>query len=238
MTVAHERSSISASSNAYEKKTAVRPFIPKSVYSAITAGVVAFASVTAVPSVPRSAELPPAADAKSQPSDSQAAPTTPTLSDAQIEALLKEIGAWHDSRTEAGLTPETQSPPLHPTTTFSDAQRKELIREMGTWYDSRTEGAAGPETTPSPSQPTTASSDAQRKELIREIGSWYDSRTEAAPTPETKPSRPLRAASRRYWRHYSRTATADRGEATRLMVDELRQSGVAVDTASGSGHPK
>jgi hypothetical protein len=82
----------------------------------------------------------------------------------------------------------------------------------------------------------TTLSDAQIARFLSEVGIWYD-RHKAAPTPERKPS-PPQLASRRHWSRYSIRAQPDRGEATRLMVDELRQRGVAADTASRSGHPE
>jgi hypothetical protein len=89
---------------------------------------------------------------------------------------------------------------------------------------------------PALKQPITTLSDAQIARFLSEVGIWYD-RRKAAPTPERKPS-PPQLASRRHWPRYSIRAQPDPGEATRLMVDELRQRGVAAGTTSGSGHPE
>ena len=79
---------------------------------------------------------------------------------------------------------------------------------------------------PMVNQPPTTLSDAQLAAFLREVGIWYDRRTDAAPRPERKPS-PSKRASRRHWpRHYV-PAEPDRGEAARLMADQLRQRGVA-----------
>jgi hypothetical protein len=73
--------------------------------------------------------------------------------------------------------------------------------------------------------------------LLRDLGNWYDQRTKAAPIPERKTSPPQRT-SRRHGTRDSGRAQADSREATRLMVDELRQRGVAIGTASGHEHPE
>jgi hypothetical protein len=86
-------------------------------------------------------------------------------------------------------------------------------------------------------QQTTTLSDAEFAAFLREIRIWDDRRTEAAPKPETKLSPPQRT-SRRHWPRYSSRAQSDNGEATRLMLEELRQRGVAVGTGSASGHPE
>jgi hypothetical protein len=167
----------------------VRPHMPNFAYSVL----VVFASVLVLGSAAHSAEIPPPPNANLKPSDSRKAPTAPALSDAQIDALMKEIGIRHDSPTEAAPKPEAKASLPQPTATPLDAQTQTLLREMG---------------------------------------HWYDSRAAAAPRPEAKPSPPSRHTWRRYWRHYSGRVEADRGEATRLMREELQQRGVAVETAS------
>jgi hypothetical protein len=134
--------------------------IPPDIGKWIATLIVPFASLAAVTAVSHSAELSPASEAKSQPPASRTAPPPITLSNAQIEALLRDIG-------------------------------------------------------------------------IR-----FDSRIQTASRPVRKPSPPPQPTARRHWRQYSDSATADRGEATRLMVGELQQRGVAVDTGSESGPPK
>jgi hypothetical protein len=165
----------------------------------------AFASVAFVSSTPNCAELSPAVDTHSQSSDSQ---TTLTRDKATGEA------------------------PTKPTSTLSDAQIEALLREIGIRNDSGGGTAPTPAITPAPSQSTTVFSDAQTAALLREMVIWYHNRADAAPRPATKPLPTPQAMSRRHWRQYSGHASADRGEATRLMTDELRQSGVAADTAS------
>jgi hypothetical protein len=82
---------------------------------------------------------------------------------------------------------------------------------------------------PLSTQPATRP-DPQRAALLSNVGTWYDQHTKAAPIPQRKPSPTQRASSRNWPRYPSRVQT-DGGEATRLMVDELRQRGVAVGTA-------
>jgi hypothetical protein len=82
-------------------------------------------------------------------------------------------------------------------------------------------------------QQTTTPSDAEFAAFLREVRIWDDRRTEAAPRPERKLSPPQRT-SRRHWPR----AQSDDGEATRLMIDELRARGVAVGTGSASEHPE
>lgn len=173
----------------------------------LVAAGVAFATGAFVTSAPYSAELSPTVDTHSQPSDSR---TASAGDKAAGDALTK------------------------PTSALSDAQIEALLREIGIRYGDRTEPAPTPEAKASPSQSTTTLSDAQMEALLREMGIWYKSHAEAAPKPVTKPFPPPQAMSRRHWRQYSGHAGADRGEATRLMIDELQQSGVAVDTASGT----
>ena len=72
----------------------------------------------------------------------------------------------------------------------------------------------------------TSLSDAQLAASLHEVGIWHDRPTEAAPRLDRKSS-PSQRASRRHWPRYSVRAQADRGEAARLMADELRQRGVA-----------
>ena len=112
------------------------------------------------------------------------------------------------------------------------------MREIGLRNDSRGETAPTPEKKPSPLQSTTVLSDAQTEALLTEMGIWYHNRADAARRPATKPLPTPQAMSRRHWPQYSGHASADRGEATRLMIDELRQSGVATDTASVTNRPK
>ena len=69
----------------------------------------------------------------------------------------------------------------------------------------------------------TSLSDAQLAASLHEVGIWHERPAEAAPRLERKSS-PSQRASRR---HCSVRAQADRGEAARLMADELRQRGVA-----------
>jgi hypothetical protein len=71
----------------------------------------------------------------------------------------------------------------------------------------------------------TSLSDAQLAASSHEVGIWHDRPAEAAPRLDRKPS-PSQRASRRHWPRYSVRAQADRGEAARLMSDELRQRGV------------
>jgi hypothetical protein len=172
---------------------------------------VAFASVAFVSAAPNCAELSPGVDTHSQSSGSQ---TTSTRDKATSEALTK------------------------PTSTLSDAQIEALLREIGLRNDSRGETAPTPETKPSLSQSTTVLSDAQTEALLTEMGIWYHNRADAAPRPASKPLPTPQAMSRRHWPQYSGHASADRGEATRLMMDELRQSGIATDTASVTNRPK
>lgn len=80
---------------------------------------------------------------------------------------------------------------------------------------------------PLPKQPTTMLSDARLAAFLRQVGIWYDQRMKAATAPERKSSARQRA-SRRHWPRYSFRAQSDRGEATRLMVDELQQRQVAA----------
>jgi hypothetical protein len=148
-------------------------------------------------SVALSAEMSPPPDASPKPPDSAKASVPRTLSDAQIEALIKEIGLRYDSSTEAGPTPDAKMP----------------------------------------LQTTAAPPDAQTQALLREMQHWYDNRTAAASRPEAKPAPPQRTW-RHPWRHYAGRPETDRGEATRLMREELQQRGVAVETAAGSGEPK
>jgi hypothetical protein len=75
-------------------------------------------------------------------------------------------------------------------------------------------------------QPPTSLSDAQLAASLHEVGIWHDRPAEAVPRVDRKPS-PSQRASRRHWPRYSVRAQADRGEAARLMADELRQRGVA-----------
>src|SRR5215472_6795799 len=138
-------------------KAAGRPRIPNRAYSIL----VVFASALVFASISRSAEISARPEANSRPSDSGKAATPRTLSDAQIEALMKEIGIRHDSAPEPGPRPEAKSSSPH--------QR--------TWRG-------------------------------------------------------------RHWRKYSASTENDSGEATRLMIEELQQRGVAVGPTSESGNPK
>ena len=177
-------------------KAAGRPRIPNCAYSIL----VAFASALVFASISRSAEISARPEANSRPSDSGKAATPRTLSDAQIEALMKEIGIRHDSAPEPGPRPEAK--------------------------------------TPLP-QPAARPPDAQTLSLLREMAHWYDSRREAAPRPEAKsPSPHQRTWRGRHWRQYSARTENDSGEATRLMIEELPQRGVAVGPTAGSGNPK
>jgi hypothetical protein len=88
-----------------------------------------------------------------------------------------------------------------------------------------------PETSPTPAmpmlnQPPTTLSDAQLAASLRRPALGLT----AAPKPlrnqiENPP--PSQRASRRHWPRHSVRAQADRGEAARLMADDLRQRGVA-----------
>jgi hypothetical protein len=77
--------------------------------------------------------------------------------------------------------------------------------------------------------PTQMLSDAQRAAFLSQVGIWYNERAKAATASIKKPS-PTQGVSRRHWPQYSFRAQSDpdRGEATRLMVDELQQRGVAT----------
>lgn len=81
-------------------------------------------------------------------------------------------------------------------------------------------------------QPTTHP-DPQDAGFLSDVGTWHDQRPKAAPLPQKKPS-PEQRTSSRHWTRYTPRVQAESSEATRLMVDELRQRGVAVGTASGS----
>jgi hypothetical protein len=72
--------------------------------------------------------------------------------------------------------------------------------------------------------------DPQRATFLNDVGAWYDQHTNAVRIPQRKPV-PAQRASSRHWPRYSSHVDADSGEATRLMVDELRQRGVAVGNA-------
>jgi hypothetical protein len=164
--------------------------VPYYVYSATAVIIAGIASVAvALPSY--SAEPSAGEDAHAQISNKASAPAETMLTEAQIEALLREIGLGRDRAKEA-LPPETKAAVLPPTTALSGAER----------------------------------------EALRKMSLWYASRTEAAPKPRPKTSSPRHSASRRYWHHSYDPAAADRGEATRLMTDELRERGVAVERSS------
>lgn len=203
----------------------MRPQIAKFAVLATVASAILFASIA------RSAETASPPDASPKPSGSTEASAPRTLSDAQIEALIKEIGIRYGSSTETASRAEAKTALPPPTAALPDAQRQVLLREMADWYDSRMAGTPGPKATLSQLPSAT---DPQRQALLREMKRWYDSRIAAAPRPEVKFAPP----SRHHWRHYSIRAESDRGEATRLMREELQQRGVAVDTAAGSGDPQ
>ena len=162
--------------------------IPVYVYSLAVIIIVGTASGAVAPSY--SAEPFAGEDAQAQVSNKALTPAATMLTEAQIEALLREIGLGRDRPKEAAPPPETKTSVV-PTTTLTDAQKEALLKRMSVWYANR---------------------------------------TEAAPKPRPKPSPPGDSASRRYWRHSYDPAALDRGEATRLMTDELRERGVAVDS--------
>jgi hypothetical protein len=95
-----------------------------------------------------SAEMSPPPDTIPKPSDGPQASVPRRLSDAQMEALMKEIGIPYHRSTETSPRPEAPLP--QPTVTPSDAQTQALLREMGHWYDSRTAVASRPEVKPAP----------------------------------------------------------------------------------------
>jgi hypothetical protein len=101
-------------------------------------------------SVALSAEMSPPPDTLPKPSDSTQASVPRRLSDAQIEALMKEIGIPYHGSTETSPRPETKTSLPQPTVIPSDAQTQALLREMGHWYDSRTAVASRPEVKPAP----------------------------------------------------------------------------------------
>jgi hypothetical protein len=169
----------------------VQTRVPRLACSVLAASVL-FSSVAL------SGEMSPPADASPKPSEGPKAAAPRGLSDAQIEALMKEIGLRYDGSTEAAPTPEAKVPLP---------------------------------------QTAAAATDAQKQALLREMQHWYDSRMAAASRPEAKPAPPKRTW-RHPWRHYAGRPEADRGEATRLMREELQQRGVAVETAAGPGEPK
>jgi hypothetical protein len=89
-----------------------------------------------------------------------------------------------------------------------------------------------------PTQPTTTLSDEQAA-ASKDMDFGYDHRTETIPTrlPGRKPSS-SQWISRRHWSQPSSPAEADSGEATRLMLDELQQMGIAAGATSGSEYRK
>jgi hypothetical protein len=97
-----------------------------------------------------SAEMSPPPDTIPNPSDSTQASVPRRLSDAQMEALMKEIGIPYRGSTETPPRPEAKTPLPQPTVTPSDARTQALLREMGHWYDSRTVVASRPEVKPAP----------------------------------------------------------------------------------------
>jgi hypothetical protein len=159
--------------------------------------ILAASAVFASPAL--AAEMSPPSDASPKPSDGVKASVPRGLSDAQIEALMKEIGLPYGGSAEVAATPEAKMPP--------------------------------PQTTAAPP-------DAQMQGVLREMRQWYDSRTAAVPRPDAKLPPPSQRTWPHHWRHYAGRAEADRGEATRLMREELQQRGVAVEPAAGSGEPK
>ena len=97
-----------------------------------------------------SAEMSPPPDTIPNPSDSTQASVPRRLSDAQMEALMKEIGIPYHGFTETSPRSEAKTPLPQPTVTPSDARTQALLREMGHWYDSRTVVASRPEVKPAP----------------------------------------------------------------------------------------
>jgi len=90
--------------------------------------------------------------------------------------------------------------------------------------------------TPILSQPTTGPAP-QVAAFLSDLRNWYDQRTKAPSIPERKPS-PPQQTSRRHGPRDSGRAQADSGEATRLMVEELRQREVGIRTAPRHEHPE
>jgi hypothetical protein len=89
---------------------------PPDIGKWIAAVVVAFASLVAVTTVSHSAELSAGSGANSQLPASRTAPPPITLSNAQIETLLREIGIRPDSRIETPSRPVRKpSPSPQPT---------------------------------------------------------------------------------------------------------------------------
>jgi hypothetical protein len=137
-----------------------------------------------------------------------------------------EPSAGGDARAQTSENASTSA------TMLTEAQMEALLREIGLGRDRSKEAVPPPESTASVSPTTSVLSDAEREALLRKMSLWYASRTEAAPRPRPKPSSPRHSVSRRYWQHSYDPASADWGEATRLMTDELRERGVAVDSLS------
>jgi hypothetical protein len=73
-----------------------------------------------------SAEMSPPPDTIPKPSDGTQASVPRRLSDAQMEALMKEIGIPYHRSTETSPRPEAPLP--QPTVTPSDAQTQALLR--------------------------------------------------------------------------------------------------------------
>jgi hypothetical protein len=97
-----------------------------------------------------SAEMSPPSDTIPKSSDSTQTSVPRRLSDAQMEALMKEIGIPYHGSTETSPRPEATTPLLQSAVTPSDAQTQALLREMGHWYDSRMAVASRPQVKPAP----------------------------------------------------------------------------------------
>jgi hypothetical protein len=183
--------------------------------------------------------IPPSVAAGSSPGNkrSTAPPSIPKFAYAAIGAVVLAFAF------AAFIT--SMQHPIGPAPT-SDAESQPLEGGAAPTSAKATENATWPAPIALPSAvvaplaapiltPPTTLSDAQLAASLRTIGNWYDQRSKAAPIPERKPSPPHRTSRRDRPRDPNR-ALVESGEATRLMVDELRQRGVAVGSARGFGH--
>jgi hypothetical protein len=204
--------------NPVEERSTTRPSVRKFRYPAITAVIVAFAFVVvAIFAVSMRYAVGPsvATNAMSRPSESR------------ITSTGTEEAA---SFTPAAPTPKEAAP--------APKEAAPAPKEAPTPKEAApTPKEIAPIVAPPVlSQPATRA-DPQRAVSLSDFGVGYDHRTKAASIPQRKPS-PAKRISSRHWPRYTSPVPAESGEATRLMVDELRQRGVAVDTAFGSGYPK
>jgi hypothetical protein len=203
---------VATDSNPVEERSTTRPSIRKFRYPAITAVIVAFAFVVvAIFAVSMRYPVGPsvATNAMSPPSESRITSTGTEEAASSTPAAPSPKEAAPTPR-EAAPTPKEAAP-----------TPKEIAPIVAP---------------PVLSQPATRV-DPQRAASLSDFGVQYHLRTKAAPIPQRKPS-PAKRISSRHWPRYTSPVQTESGEATRLMVDELRQRGVAVDTAFGSGYAK